>query len=64
VPELERESGLLSEKPNSSAFGQTLTTSAVVAPGLISSIASSSSARQRLYASTWDREALPTAKHR
>ena len=53
-----------SGNPNSCASGQIETTSAVVAPGRIIAIAWSRRSRQRLYASTWARDAEPTANVR
>ena len=50
--------------PNSWAVGHTEATSAVVAPGRTTAIARSSMSRQRRYASTWERLALPTANVR
>ena len=61
---LEANAASSSGNPNSSAAGNIETTSAVVTPGRIIEIARSRMSRQRLYASTCARDALPTANVR
>ena len=64
VAVLQRERRLLVGEAELLAVGQTATMSAVVAPGLTSSIAWSMYSRQILYASRCAGEALPTANVR